>query len=81
MSPISSMWPASMNLKGASGLRIAMELPCTSGMSWSTCDLTRLRNIFAAGCSNPDGEGASSSSLRKFSVLLFILVPLLICYL
>src|SRR5450759_20600 len=69
--PTSSMWPASITdgpffAPLPLPRRSAWTEPMTLVVTSSACFDTNSRNTLAAGCSKPDGEGASVRSLRNF---------------
>src|SRR6266542_518400 len=66
ITPISSMWPASMMVGLPPALTSAMLLPATSAVTLAKL-LAYLRQSFAGALSKPEGPGVSRSDLRKVS--------------
>src|SRR3982751_4557352 len=66
MTPISSMWPASMIVGDPPGFTVAMLLPATSPRT-SANDRASSRQTRAGAVSKPDGPGVSRRRFRKAS--------------
>ena len=70
--PISSMWPA--NITETPAFFFPFSTACTEPMTLvsteSATSLARSRNTLAAGCSKPEGEGASTRLIRNFKSFL-----------
>jgi len=64
MTPISSMWPASMMVGEPSPLTTARLLPATSFVT-SANGRASSRQMFAGADSNPDGPGVSRRRFRN----------------
>src|SRR5215208_677957 len=64
MSPISSMWPASMMVGDPPGLTTARLLPVTSFVTSANARASS-RHTLAGADSKPEGPGVSSSRLRN----------------
>ncbi len=66
MTPISSIWPASMIVGRPLAFTSAMLLPCTSAVTLANVD-AYFRQSFAGALSKPDGPGVSRRLFRKVS--------------
>ena len=65
ITPISSMWPASITRGRPPGFTIAYELPATSARTSSAKDCASFRHARAGAASKDEGPGVSSRDLRN----------------
>src|SRR3954462_8540036 len=65
MTPISSMWPASITRGDPPSSRVAKEFPATSACTDWANFAASARHTLPGAASNEDGPGVSNSSFRK----------------